>query len=223
LNNAGASGYADRALRGFRPTDCLRNVPFLRTPPIPCARTGCGLRRKDRRGSAPPSAWRVAAEAGCRARVLSSPPHNRRGLSPDVTADARVSPDAPRRISGHAFAHFSPHFQPKRTRSASLSRQNRPIPPLYHSNAAKNGRFFGYGATHGRTSPVAAFGRDRETGLNGGFVRDPVRFTARSRVPEPRGAVNRPECGLFPHQVVTGVCPPHPGSGRRHPRFPLSS
>jgi hypothetical protein len=28
------------------------------------------------------------------------------------------------------------------------------------------------------TSPVAAFGRNREAGLNGGFGRDPVRVTA---------------------------------------------
>jgi hypothetical protein len=38
---------------------------------------------------------------------------------------------------------------------------------------------------------VVAFGYDREAGLNGGFHRNPGRFTARWRVPGLRGVANR--------------------------------
>jgi hypothetical protein len=68
--NMGASGYADRALRGFRHAKhkipclawilCLarplKELPFLRAPPIPCARTVRRSRERTAVASRPTSA-----------------------------------------------------------------------------------------------------------------------------------------------------------------------
>jgi hypothetical protein len=76
VGNLGASGYADRALRGFRHASHkkpiqsmgflwlarpLKELPFLRAPPIPCARIvkapkGATASPKGRRGFASPLA-----------------------------------------------------------------------------------------------------------------------------------------------------------------------
>jgi hypothetical protein len=67
--------------------------------------------------------------------------------------------------------------------------QNAPAPLRYPGKNAgyyrhitqmrrKNAVFVAVAQPSGHTSPVATFGRNREAGLNGGFGRDPVRFTA---------------------------------------------
>jgi hypothetical protein len=130
------------------------------------------------------------------------------------------------------FSSFSARFPP-----------NAPAPPRYPGKPAESRRLItqtrrksaDFAATaqpSGRTSPAAAFGRNREAGLNGDCSRNPVRFTARCRVPGPRGGVKRVFFARFTSRAdpvapcrISGhffppVLPRFPPNAPTPPRYP---
>jgi hypothetical protein len=109
-----------------------------------------------------------------------------------------TAPDALRRLSGRDFLHFTPHFPPTCARSASLSRENRPIPPPYHANAAEKHRFCRRTATLRAHLTCGRIWPKSRGWLKRHFCRNPARFTVRCRESGPRGRVKPAVNGFFP-------------------------